>query len=194
MFFRFILKHIVYFLFKLVCQVKIIGKENIPKEGGALVCPNHIHYLDGPLLFVAIKRQCNIMSKAESFKPIFLGWLLRTMGCIPVDRSKKDFSSLKKCVTLLKQEQLVGIFPEGTRNGLAKGKKLGRGTAFLLMATKMPLIPVGISGKYRPFGKLTIKFGEPVTFEEFYGEKANNDIYEEINQKILVNIQNQLTN
>lgn len=194
MIFWFIVKSIIWFLYKLVFQVKIEGVKNIPKNGGGLICPNHVHFLDGPLVVVALNRRVNTMSKAEAFKPAPLAWLMKKMGCFPVQRDKRDFGSLKKCITMLKNGELVTVFPEGTRNGLEKGKKLGKGAAFLLMSSKVPLIPVGITGKYKPFGKLKIKFGEPVMFEEFYGMEKDKDIYDKVNEKILLNIQNQLTN
>lgn len=189
----FIIKSVVLFLYRLVFQVKIEGLENVPKDGAALICPNHISFLDGPMVVAVLKRRVNIMTKAEAFKPI-LGYFMKKMGCFPVQRQKKDFGSLKKCVDVLKKGELVCIFPEGTRNGIKKGKKLGRGAAFLLMTSKVPLIPVGIVGKYKPFGKLKIRFGKPISFEEFWGMEDNREIYEKVNEKVLLNIQNQLTN
>ncbi len=193
MIFWFIITRLAWLFYKIVFQVKVEGVENIPKTGGALICPNHISNFDGPLVVTMVTRRTNIMTKAEAFKPV-IGFFMKQLGCYPIRRDKKDFGTLKKSATLLKKGNLVVLFPEGTRNGLAKGFKLRNGAAFLCLASKTPLVPVGISGKYKPFGKLKIKFGKPITFEEFSYIENDKEKYEKINEKILSNIKNQLTN
>ena len=189
----YVLRKLALVVYKILFFVKIEGIENIPKDGGGIICSNHISNFDGPLIVIAAPRKICILSKAEAFKPV-IGWFMKYMGCVPVKRDKKDIGTMKKSVDLIKENNLLCIFPEGTRNGLAKGQKLKNGAAFLILATKAPIIPVGISGNFKPFRKVTIKFGKPVYFDEFYENRKDPDIYEKINEKILSNIKMQLTN
>ncbi len=193
MIFWYILRKMSLLVYKVLFFVKIEGLENIPKDSGGIICSNHISNFDGPLIVTAVPRKICILTKAEAFKPV-IGYFMKIMGCVPVKRDKKDIGTIKKSVDLIKNNELVCLFPEGTRNGLAKGQKLRNGAAFLILAAKAPIIPVGISGNFKPFRKVTIRFGKPVYFDEFYKNKKDPDVYDKINEKMLLNIKMQLTN
>ena len=96
---------------------KIIGKENIPKEGPIVVVGNHIHIMDQCNLVISTKRNLHYLAKKEYFDGKF-AWFFRSSGCISVDRSKKDEEATEKALEVLKDNHALGLFPEGTRNGL----------------------------------------------------------------------------
>ena len=112
------MKPILGRLFKWYYNPTIIGKENIPKEGSILVVGNHIHVLDQCLVIIATKRPLHYMTKREYFDNKKIAWFFKLAGCIPVDRKIKDNVATSKALDVLNNGFALGLFPEGTRNGL----------------------------------------------------------------------------
>ena len=112
-----IVKPILGTIYKLWYNPKIIGAENIPKDGPIVVAGNHVHIMDQCNVIVATKRCLHYMAKKEYFDGKF-AFFFKSVGCIPVDRSKKDESATASALEVLNNKQALGIFPEGTRNGL----------------------------------------------------------------------------
>lgn len=112
------MKPILGRLFKWYYNPTIIGKENIPKEGSILVVGNHIHVLDQCLVIIATKRPLHYMAKREYFDNKKVAWFFKLAGCIPVDRKIKDNVATGKALDVLNNGFALGLFPEGTRNGL----------------------------------------------------------------------------
>lgn len=157
-----VLKFILEPIFRLYYNPKIIGKENIPKDGAILIVGNHKHLYDQCLTIIATRRPIHYMAKKEYFDGK-MSWFFKLAGCIPVDRSKKDENATKKALTILDQKKALGLFPEGTRN---------KTDQFLLpfkygavsMAKKKDayIVPFGLTGDYKFRSKnLTIRFGKP---------------------------------
>ena len=96
----------------------IIGSENIPEEGPILLVGNHIHIMDQCNIIIKTKRCIHYMAKKEYFDNKKVSWFFKLSGCIPVDRSKKDTDATSRALDVLKNNQALGLFPEGTRNGL----------------------------------------------------------------------------
>ena len=96
----------------------IIGKENIPEEGPILLVGNHIHIMDQCNIVIVTKRCLHYMAKKEYFDNKKVAWFFKLSGCIPVDRSKKDTEATSSALEVLHNKQALGLFPEGTRNGL----------------------------------------------------------------------------
>ncbi len=117
-------KPILGFIFKLYYNPQIIGKENIPKEGSALIVGNHVHLYDQCHVIVATKRCIHYMAKKEYFDSKKTAWFFKSVGCIAVDRSKKDEHATALALDVLKDNELLGLFPEGTRNGLKEERIL----------------------------------------------------------------------
>ena len=117
-FFRAILSPIYKFWYR----PKIEGKENILEEGSIILAGNHIHIMDQCNVIVATKRNLHYMAKKEYFDNKKVAWFFKLAGCIPVDRSKKDENAKEAAIEVLENHHALGIFPEGTRNGLKESK------------------------------------------------------------------------
>ena len=102
-------------LIRRLYKIKVVGLENVPKTGGALVCCNHTALLDPAILGACIPRQIHFMAKAEAFKNPFLNKLMTKLGAFPVHRGSVDVKSLKIAISFLKAGDFVGIFPQGHR-------------------------------------------------------------------------------
>ena len=116
-----ILKPILGIIYKLWYNPKIIGAENIPDRGSILMVGNHIHLMDQCNVIISTKRVLHFMAKKEYFESKF-AWFFKNVGCIPVDRSKKDEKATNKAIEVLNNNLALGLFPEGTRNGLKEDK------------------------------------------------------------------------
>ena len=113
-------------IYKLWYHPQIIGKENIPKEGSIILVGNHVHIMDQCNVIIATKRCIHYMAKKEYFDPKYkegkFPWFFKGAGCIPVDRSKKDEEAVQSALDVLKKKEALGLFPEGTRNGLKEDR------------------------------------------------------------------------
>ena len=169
-------------IFKLYYNPKIIGKENIPKEGSMIIAGNHKHLMDQCLTILATKRFITYMAKKEYFDNKKVAWFFKGNGCIPVDRTKKDDSAVNRALDVLKSGNAIGIFPEGTRNrtkDLLLPFKFG--AVSMAKKTDSYIVPFGITGDYKFRSKnLTIRIGKPFKINDMELEEANNKLYNEV--------------
>lgn len=183
---------IVVFLVRIfsyiVFRVKKVGEENVPKTGAYIMCANHQSNWDPPILVACTKRKMYIMAKQELFKNSVIKWFAKKCWVFPVKRGKTDIESLKFSLKVLKNGEILMIFPEGTRNGMAKNGKAQNGAAFMALRAKVPVIPVGIQGKMKPFHKVTLNYGKPLDFSEYYSNKPEKEVLEKVSKEIMDNI------
>lgn len=164
---RFVITNVLRLVSLILFRVKIVGKENFPKEGGYIVCGNHISNWDPVQLVIWSPRRVRFMAKKELFKSAFMRFLAHLYGIFSVDRSGKDIEAIKTSLKILKNGEVLGIFPEGTRNGLEKNGDVKNGAAYMALKTGKPVIPVGIKGNFKPFTKVTVTYGKPIDFTEY---------------------------
>ena len=164
-----IFRTIVGFLFRLLTKIECSGLENIPDEGGAILALNHLSRLDSPLILVLTRRVDISGLVAVNYRSNpFSRWLIDLIGGIWINREQADFQALKEAKRYLDNGGLLGIAPEGTRSKTKSLQPGKTGIAFLAEKTKVPIIPVAISGTEKIFTKLShlhrpkikIQFGE----------------------------------
>lgn len=166
-------KALLFIYFKIVFRLTVIGKENVPKESGVLLCANHTSNYDPPVLGVAFPRVVRFMGKAELFNNPIMKWLMIRIGVFPVKRGLGDKQALRNGLNLLNNGEVMGIFPEGTRS---KTGELGEGLAgsgFFALRSTAVVIPCAIIGTYKPFHKLKVVFGEPIDFDDYKDKKLS---------------------
>jgi len=179
-FFRALLR----FLYKILFRVKAIDTHHIPNEGAVILASNHISLLDPPLVGILIKRKVHFMAKEELFKIPVLGWLIRSFGAYPVKRGS-GIDAVKASIKLLKDEKVMGIFPEGTRKQADEAKK---GTAMIALRSKAKVIPVAIVGEYKLFKTTKVVYGEPLDVLPI-AEQAEGDKYDAVTDAIMEKIE-----
>ncbi len=149
--------------YRLVFGLRIFGAENLPKEGGALICANHISNFDPPAISAAISRKVRFLAKKELFKNRLFGKIILALGATPLDRGGMDTSAVRKSIAILKNNELLLLFPQGTRREDLKKEQFKDGAATLAVMANVPIVPVCIVGKYRPFGGLRVYIGQPIS-------------------------------
>ena len=161
----------VFPIYKFVFKGRLIGKENIPKEGSFIMVSNHGSLLDPPLLGHALGRNISFMAKAELFKIPFLGFIIKACGAYPVKRGIADKNTIKTACKKLSNDNCIGIFIDGTRQKNGRVNKPKQGAALLAFKNQKLLLPVAIVNSHRLirfrcfiplFSKIVIKVGKPV--------------------------------
>lgn len=165
---------------------KIVGKENL-LDTGYLLVGNHKSGLDILLVAYALRKyNPRFMAKKEFFENPILKWLFEKVGAFPIDRQSLDLTAVKKAIRLLKDNNIVVIFPEGTRNTKEEMLPFKKGVASISMISNSKVVPFGISGDYKFRSKPTIEFGKAIDFkEESIGkEEADNYLQEKVKNLI----------
>lgn len=183
-----VVKAIVNVIFKCIYRIEIIGKENIVNNEKLIVCSNHTHVLDPVILAIVYPRQIHFMAKKELFKNKFFGAIITKLGAFPINREETDLSAVKNALRVLKQEKVLGVFPEGTRVEKFDLKNVKSGTALLSVRSKSPILPIYIEGNYKFFSKLKVYIGKTIEFSDYYGKRVNNEEYTLLSEEILKTI------
>ena len=185
---RAIVKFLINIFCKIVFRVEKVGEENIHKEGAYIMCANHQSNWDPPILVASTKRILYVMAKEEFFIMNFIMCFAKKCSFCPVKRGKMDLESMKFSLKILKEGQILMLFPEGTRHGLEKNGKAQNGAAFLALRTGVPVVPVGIQGKMKPFHKVKLNYGKPLDFSKYQTNKPEKELLDRVSKEIMDNI------
>lgn len=179
-------RSLVKLYYRVVFRVRVEGLENLESGQNYVVCPNHKSLNDPPLLGTCVKMQLRFMAKEELFENKLFGALIRALGAFPVKRGEGDLAALKSAIKLLKDGENLVVFPEGARSPkehLHKGKS---GAALIAVKAGVDIVPVGICGTYKPFTKMTVRFGRPIRLGEYFGKRVDSDTLQDITDNRLM--------
>ena len=191
MFYR-LTRFIFKILFGIFFRPKIIGLENIPKDGAYIFAANHMSNLDPPFVGTFAGRIVNYMAKEELFKNPIFGAALRGLGVFPVKRGAADKGAIKNAIKILKGGSCLGIFPEGTRSKTGKIGKAESGISLIAAMTKAPIIPAAIVNTDKffsdevKFPRLALVFGNPIYFS---GNSKDKDELANFAQSIMAEVE-----
>lgn len=168
--------------------IRVHGKENIP-EGAAVLCCNHSAFSD-PIWIIMLADLPTLprtMAKQELLKTPLLGTFYRKMGAFPVDRSGTDIAAVKTAMQTIRDGNKLVIFPEGTR--IRKGKKSVPHSGAMLIATRsnVPIVPIFLSTKKRPFSKIDIVYGKPY-LPEYAGKRPTSEELDQLSADMMKRI------
>lgn len=180
-----VIRTLLYPIFLLVYRPEFEGRDNIPKSGSVILAGNHTNNLDAAIMLAGCKRIVHMLAKKELFKSKISNRFFRSMGCIPVDRKIHDENAKSEAIDVLKNNGVIGLFPEGTinrTNDIILPFKYG--AVSFAKKTGAYIVPFTITGKYKPFRKsIKITYGKPY--------KVTNDLESE-NEKLMNIIKNML--
>ena len=168
---------------KLPFRFTVDNRESIAhlvNKTGIVVVANHTSYLDVLFLYMAVRPAGwpRLMAKSSLFdgKPRFAGWVLAHAGVFPIHRDSADRTAIKRAARMLKNNEIVGIMPEGTRRGKSDILPTVHGGAALIARMgHAPIIPMTVrnaekikeKGKFLRFPKVSAEFGDPILVEDF---------------------------
>jgi 1-acyl-sn-glycerol-3-phosphate acyltransferase len=191
-------------LLRLLFRPEIEGLENVPETGGALLASNHLAVSDSFFLPLMVPRRITFPAKSDYFtQKGFKGTLKRLffegVGQVPIDRSGAAAAqgALDTLVRLLKDGQLVGIYPEGTRSPDGRLYKGKTGMARVALEAGVPIIPVAMFGtdKANPIGskmwyptKIRVKIGKPLDFSRYQGMDGDRFIERSITDEVMYDL------
>ncbi|MDR0956315.1 MAG: 1-acyl-sn-glycerol-3-phosphate acyltransferase [Endomicrobium sp.] len=174
-------------MFSLLYRWEINGIENIPKYGGAIIAPNHVSFFDPPLTGAAMKRPLYFMAKKELFDIPIFGKIIKQTNAFPVKRGIQDISTMKYVFSLLRNEHLLLMFPEGTRSKSGVLGKAKSGIGMIACNAQVPLIPVKIenTNKMIKFKQIKIKYGQPIYPPKEFSKKDYVNLSQEVLDAII---------
>ena len=165
------MKYIVYKVLKFICKPiftilflpKYVGRENIPSSGRVVLAGNHTNNFDAFIMLCGPNRVVHMMAKKELFNNFITKWFFKSMACISVDRSIHDENAKSEAISVLNNDEVLGIFPEGTvnkTNDILLPFKYG--AVSFAKKTGSVIVPFSITGKYKLFRKsIKITYGKP---------------------------------
>lgn len=184
---------------------RVIGKENFPRKGGAILASNHIGALDSLVIPASMPRKITFPAKAELFVgdggvgSRIVAWFLKAVGQVPMDRSggRASADALGSITSVLAEGHVVAIYPEGTRSPDGRLYKGKTGMARMVLSNDVPVIPVGVIGTKShkgPFGipwsrRPVVIIGEPLDFSPYATAKPSTKLLRWVTDETLAAIQ-----
>lgn len=160
-------KALAWVLFHTVYPVTLHHTEHLSLSGPYILICNHLSGLDPVCVAHAVNREeISFLAKKELMQGSFAGWFLRALHAIPVDRHNFDMAAMRACTQALREGRVLGIFPEGTRFKKGNMEELETGVALLALRSSVPVVPMYIHGKLRPFRRIHCYADVPIPMED----------------------------
>ena len=180
-------------IFKIYFRWKIINNNNFPKGRSCIIAVNHSSYLDPPFAGTACPGRIWYLARDTLMKNKLSSYFMLGMNCIPVAREGNDIRGLRQMIRYLQKGKPVLIFPEGTRSTTGSIGSMKMGLGLLAHKSKVPILPMYISGAYNAMSKgsffirpnkIIVEFSNLLEFSELYEQKGSEKVYMEISEEV----------
>jgi 1-acyl-sn-glycerol-3-phosphate acyltransferase len=195
----------VYWIGRFLCLLSylvfgrftVIGRENVPSEGGIIFAPNHVSFADPPAVGCGCNRQVHYMAKKELFEVPVLGFLIRSVGAFPVKRGTADRTAIRKAIEIVENGGCICMFPEGTRSKDGNLQQAESGIGMVALKSRGTIVPVALIGteKMLPyhsfffhFSRVKIIYGKPMTFDDLYEQGGGREAIDEVGRRVMAAI------
>ncbi len=174
----------------LICSVifgsSASGLENFPQDENCIIIGNHISGWD-PIMVARYYgvSEVHFIAKESLFRNPVLRWLLTKLHAFAVHRGETDMAAMRKAMQVVQDGHVLGIFPQGTRQAEGAVKTIETGVAVIALKSDVPLIPVRVSGRYRPFGGLHLAVGPRIAVDDLRAGRADAQALEEVKRRII---------
>lgn len=185
-----ILKPLVKLILKIFFRYEEVNKPKNIGEQRLVVCANHMSWIDPILLIASFDQRIYFMAKKELFQNKFMAMFYKSIGAFPIDRHGLDREALKKAEEILANEEVLGIFPEGTRIKNVEEvsrENFNNGIAMLATRGDANILPIRIKGNYKPFRKMQVIYTDIVDINKVEGQ-SRKERYENIVDQVYENI------
>jgi 1-acyl-sn-glycerol-3-phosphate acyltransferase len=179
----------------------VTGAENLPASGGAILAGNHTTFLDNFIIPLVVPRRVTFLAKSDYFTGGGLKGMLQRIffsgvGMIPIDRSGGAASeaALRTGLQVLRDGELLGLYPEGTRSPDGRLYRGKTGVARMALEVGVPVVPVGLIGMFalQPkgrllprLGKVEVRVGRPLDFSRYAGMEGDRFVLRSITDEIM---------
>ena len=175
--------------FRFVMRLKPKNLEQVPLDGGLIICSNHIHALDVLSIAATSPRQISFIAKKELFSIPILSWIIKKLGAVKINRDGNDVKAIKTSIALAESGKVISIFPQGHRYpGVdPKTTPIKHGAAMIAYHSKCDVLPVYISSKdakYRFLRKIDVIYGEVIKYDDLGFTVGGRDEYEKASEII----------
>ncbi len=157
-----------------IFKVERKGEGTLP-DGACVACINHISMFDPLVVSYAVDRPIRFIGKGELFKIPIVGWYLKSINVIPIKRGSGDIGAVKASLKALKDGEVLGIFPTGTREKKNPNAPVKPGAALIALKAKVPVVPIHINASYKLFSKVTITVGDCVDLSAYQDRKLTQE-------------------
>jgi len=185
------------FLARTCFDYRVVHRERIVEEGGAILAMNHESYLDPPLAGIACHREIHYLARKTLLDWPILGPILPHLKVVPVDQDRADMSALKTVIKLVRAGHCTVIFPEGSRTLDGELQTALPGLGLVIAKTLAPVVPMRIfgardafprGGKPRLFTPITLVVGEPIFFTKADLTGEGRELYQSLSERVMGHI------
>ena len=155
---------------RLATSIRAYGTERIPREGGAVLAMNHFNFIDVPVFGTICPRRLVFVAKSELFEVPGLSQLIAAHGTLAIRRGESDRDALRRMRQAVRENEMLGLFVEGTRQTSGVPGEAKPGAAMIAISEGVPVVPAAIHGsqewKLGNRAAVSLAFGEPMRFAE----------------------------
>ncbi len=168
------------FFTTLMFDLKVYGRRNVPRSGGALLISNHESFLDPVVLGVNLPRMISFMARSTLFEKPLFAWLINGLNSFPVRRGESDIGAIKEALRRLEAGDILTIFPEGTRSADGEIGAIQPGIAMIVRRAGVPVIPAVVVGAWDAWprrarfprrGHVRVMYGPPLDVGNLKGKQ-----------------------
>lgn len=178
-------KVVVGAIYRVLFRFKIVGRENVPMDGGVILCANHTSYHDTLVLGITSPRNLHFLAKYELWKNKFFARLFDSLGGIPINRENPGRDSFKRTLEVLKDGRAIAMFMQGGRRKDIDTDDVKSGVALFAVKGKVPVVPVNITSRFKLFSRVNVNIGKPISFEEFWDTRLRSEQLNQIAQRVI---------
>jgi 1-acyl-sn-glycerol-3-phosphate acyltransferase len=190
-------------VFALYFRWRVYNDERVPLKGAVILAANHASFLDPPLVGSGLHRDINYLARKSLFRFPVLGWILRNVNAVPVDRDGGGAAGLRAIMDRLHAGGAIILFPEGTRTQDGRLQPARSGIGLTVIKSDAPVVPVRVFGTYEAWGRhvgfprplpVVVKYGQPMHFEQLRAEAKScskarlKEIYQQVADEIMAAI------
>ena len=173
-------------LFRTLMPIRYHGTDKLNRQDAPyILISNHQAAIDPFVLALPVRRyEIRFIGKREIVGHKIVEWAVTQLHMIPVTRGATDMGAMRACMSTLKEGHVLGIFPEGTRHQPEMMQTVESGTGMIALRAGVPILPVYIHGKVRPFHVTHVYVGDPLDVSDIKAQGMSNDSIQQVCQRI----------
>ncbi len=168
-------RFIAFLVFHTVCPVKYHHRERVNRKPPYIMISNHFSYWDPLINGSIVHPDITFLGKKELTSSPFMKFIFDHLHMIPIDRHNMDMAAVRACMAALKNGEILGIYPEGTRHHSGIMEEMEDGVALIALRGNVPIVPMLIPGKLKAFRINHVYIGEDIQTEDLRAQGINKE-------------------